>query len=288
MADDQKFVKVFGERNTGTRALIQMLAAQPNIRVQPKGEVGAINLPENSELRAKIDATHRGRWRKVYRNALRDREQALACPTKAWKHTLPIWDEAFEHKEAHVIFSVRNPYSWALSLFRRPYHQIGPATGRMLDFVTQPWLTVSRDNMPAILSTPMELWNGKVEAYGAFVRQANVPVRVLRFENFIADPEVEVRQVLTDFGMMAGSTRPITHSTKDPSKTLEEISAYYKREDWKASLTEKVVSTINASVDWSVAAQYGYYRLDPSDFPSRLTWKNSSHNHSLTMHSGSR
>jgi len=201
---------------------------------------------------------------------------------------LPIWDEAFERKQAHVIFCVRNPYSWALSLFRRPYHQIGPTTKRMLDFVTLPWLTVSRDNMPAILNSPMELWNGKIAAYGTFMQQADVPVRIIRFENFVAKPDLELRQVLSEFEIPFGDIRQISTSVKNPLNTLEDLSAYYKREDWKKSLTGDVVGAINESINWEVAAQHGYRRLDPKDFAPRSTWKSLSHSHNLTMHSGSR
>ena len=223
MADDYKFVKVFGERNTGTRALIRMLAAQKCVRMQAIGERGALNLPQNADLRAVIEETYKGKWRKIYRDALRDNEQAVACPTKAWKHTLPVWDPAFVEKRAHVAFCVRNPYSWALSLARRPYHQRGPRTSRVLDFVTQPWLTVSRDNMDAVLRSPMELWNGKVAAYGAFMRQAEVPTRLIRFENFVADPEAEVRQVLLDFAIGFENVHSVV-PTKNPVMTLEDNS----------------------------------------------------------------
>jgi hypothetical protein len=282
MADDYKFVKVFGERNTGTRALIRMLAAQKGVRMQAIGERGALNLPQNADLRAVIEETYNGKWRKVYRDALRDNEQAVACPTKAWKHALPIWDRAFVEKRAHVVFCVRNPYSWVLSLARRPYHQKGPKTTRVLDFVSQPWLTVSRDNMEAVLRSPMDLWNGKVAAYGGFMRQADVPTQLIRFENFVADPEAEVRQVLLDFGIGFENVRSVV-STKNSSMTLEDISAYYRREYWKKSLTAEVVAAINGSVDWELAAQYGYYRLNPAEFPLLgTTWRSWFRSRSLT------
>ena len=288
MADDQKFVKVFGERNTGTRAIIRMLAAQPEVRMQPVGETGALNLLENVELRARIDATYKGNWRKIYHDALRDNEQALACPTKAWKHARPVWADAYRQKHAHVIFCVRNPYSWALSLFRRPYHQKGPTSKRMRDFVVQPWLTVSRDNMPAVLSSPIELWTGKVAAYRMFMEQADIPAKVVRFESFVASPDVELRRILAELGVPFGDIHRVATSTKEPLRTLEEISEYYRREDWKKYLTNDVVRAINTSIDWELAAQYGYYQLDPKDFPSRFTLKNLSRSHNLTMHSGSR
>jgi len=286
--DDYKFVKVFGERNTGTRALIRMLGAQAGVRMQAVGERGAMNLPQNAELRAVIEATYKGRWRKIYRDALRDNEQAVACPTKAWKHALPVWDEVFVEKRAHVVFCVRNPYSWALSLARTPYHQKGPKTACVVDFVTQPWLTVSRDNMEAVLRSPMELWNGKVGAYGAFMRQGGVPTRVIRFEDFVSDPVAEVRQVLIGFEVPFDDVRAVA-STKSPTVTLGEISGYYQREDWKQSLTGDVVLAINEAIDWELAAQYGYYQLNPSDFPSRgITWRNWFRSRSLMLRSGSR
>ncbi len=288
MADNYKFVKVFGERNTGTRALIRMLAAQKGVRMQPLGERGALNLPQNAEFRAVIEETYKGKWRRVYRDALRDNEQAVACPTKAWKHALPVWDEAYGVKRAHVVFCVRNPYSWALSLARRPYHQKGPKTSSVLDFVTQPWLTVSRDNMAAVLRSPMELWNGKVTAYGAFMWAASVPARVIRFESFVADPEGEVREVLANFGIPFGDVQAVA-PTKNSAMTLEGLSAYYAREDWKKSLTAEVVAAINGSIDWELAAQYGYYRLDPQEFPSgEITWRSWFRSRSLMLHSGSR
>lgn len=288
IVDDYKFVKVFGERNTGTRALIRMLGAQAGVRMQAVGERGAMNLPQNAELRAVIEATYKGRWRKIYRDALRDNEQAVACPTKAWKHALPVWDEVFVEKRAHVVFCVRNPYSWALSLARTPYHQKGPKTACVVDFVTQPWLTVSRDNMEAVLRSPMELWNGKVGAYGAFMRQGGVPTRVIRFEDFVSDPVAEVRQVLIGFEVPFDDVRAVA-STKSPTVTLGEISGYYQREDWKQSLTGDVVLAINEAIDWELAAQYGYYQLNPSDFPSRgITWRNWFRSRSLMLRSGSR
>lgn len=288
VVDDYKFVKVFGERNTGTRALIRMLAAQRGVRMQAAGERGAMNLPQNADLRAVVEATYKGRWRKIYRDAVRDNEQAVACPTKAWKHALPVWDAAFVEKQAHVVFCVRNPYSWALSLARTPYHQKGPKTPRVVDFVTQPWLTVSRDNMEAVLRSPMELWNGKVGAYGAFMREGGVPTRLIRFEYFVSDPVAEVRQVLMGFGVAFEDVRTVV-PTKGPSKSLKDISAYYREESWKKSLTADVVSAINGLIDWELAARYGYYRLNPSDFPSRgTTWRSWFRSRSLTWRSGSR
>ena len=287
MMADYKFVKIFGERNTGTRALSRMLAGQPEVRMRPIGEAGAMNLPENADLRNLIDSTYQGKWRKVYRDALCDNEQVGACPTKAWKHTLPVWDDAFRTKRGHVIFCVRNPYSWLLSLEKRPYHQKGPRAKTLTDFVKQPWLTVSLDNMAPLLRSPMELWNAKLSAYLTFMREADIPTGTIRFESFVARPDVEVKRVLGNLDIPHDNIQRIGMSTKDSKIPLGEISKYYVKENWKRALTEELVVAINERTDWNLAAKFGYYQLDPSEFSSPITWKSLCHTHSWTLRSGS-
>ena len=287
MMADYKFVKIFGERNTGTRALSRMLSGQPEVRMRPIGEAGAMNLPENEDLRDVIDTTYQGKWRKVYRDALCDNEQVGVCPTKAWKHTLPVWDTAFSAKQGHVIFCVRNPYSWLLSLAKRPYHQKGPQAKTLTDFVKRPWLTVSRDNMAPLLRSPMELWNAKLSAYLTFMREADIPTGTIRFENFVARPAMEVKRVLANFEIPHDKVHPFGVSTKNSQIPLGEISRYYATESWKRALTEELVTEINERTDWDLAAKFGYYQLDPSEYLSRTTWKSLYHTHSWTLRSGS-
>ena len=277
MSVEQKFVKVFGERNTGTRATIRMLAAQPEVRMQAIGESGLRQQAGNADLSQKIEMTYIGKWRKIYRDALRDNEHAEACPTKAWKHSLPEWNEAFVQKQAHVIFCVRNPYSWALSLAKHPYHQQGPRTINTKTFLSQPWLTLARDNMLPLLRSPLELWNGKCAAYLEFVKRDLVPTHVIKFEEFVAAPESEVQRALLSFDVPFTEVRQLPFSTKSKNRTLREIAAFYREESWKDALTEEVVRIINRWIDWDVAAEFGYNQLNPKDFArgaKKITLKN--------------
>jgi len=287
---DQKFVKVFGERNTGTRALIKMLAAQPEIRLQPCGEVAPSNRPQNFLLREQIEMTYRGKWRKVYRDALFDTEHMTACPTQAWKHSLPVWDRAFKKKQARVIFCVRNPYSWILSLSKRPYHQRGPRTRSVSQLVSQPWLTLARDNMAPLLRSPMDLWNYKLSAYREFAKVSDVPFQFLKFEEFVSAPEVEVRRALGTFEVPSNQIRAIPNSTKTEKTSLNDIAKYYETEEWRGNLTAELVSRINDLVDWELAEHFGYTRIDPADFtvnPKTITSRNWSRNHNSKSRSGS-
>ena len=266
---DRKFVKVFGERNTGTRALIRMLGAQPDIRLRPCGEKGPKNQPHKRMLREQIEMTYRGKWRKIYRDALIDTEHFTACPTQGWKHSLPVWDSAFARLQAHVIFCVRNPYSWILSLSKRPYHQRGPRTHGVFDLVSQPWLTLARDNMAPLLRSPMDLWNEKLAAYRDFAAASDVPVRILKFEAFVVAPEIEVRRALGAFEISSNRIQAIPNSTKAKKRSLKDISRYYEAEEWRGGLTADLVRRINDLTDWEVAESFGYTRIDPTDFGAR-------------------
>lgn len=291
MPAKSKFVKVFGERNTGTRAMIRMLRSHPDIRTRADHRPDSNDHLSNSEFRSFIDRKYRGKWRKIYLDALLDNQKILECPTRAWKHTLPVWDEAYDRSGAHVIFCVRNPYSWAVSLSKKPYHQQGPRTNGLEAILAQPWLTLARENMPPLLRSPLELWNGKVQAYREFAKSAVVPTFFIRFEDFVSDPENTLRLALKSFDVEPSRIPAMQTSTKSKWRTLAEISEYYRSEVWKAALSSSSVEAINSAVNWELASEFGYRRLDPKDFAQsakKTTLKSSCRSHSSMLHSGSR
>lgn len=279
---ERHFVKVFGERNTGTRALLRMLGMQPEVSLRPVGARAVLNLAENRALRERIDLMFSGRVRRQYRDAVLDMEHMGECPTMAWKHAAPDWDAAFVAKRAHVVFSVRNPYSWVISLAKHPYHKHDRRLHGLEAFVETPWLTMRRDNLEAVLGSPLDLWNRKNAAYLAFMQAAEVPTVTMSFEGFVASPVTEVRRMLAQFAIPSGGVHALEVSTKD-SRSAAEISERYAREEWRGSLNAGLVRSINAKIDWEVAAAFGYKRLDPADFPTSKSWFRT---RSLTLHSG--
>jgi len=267
MTREQTFIRVLGERNTGTRALIQMMRAQPSVRLFPRGERGPADPPELANLAAQVDRI-KGPWQAIYMDALRDRAFAMACPTKLWKHARLEPDPAFAAKSAHLVFCVRDPYSWVISLARNPYHFRGTMPKTLAAFIAHPWMTLGRDNMAAVLASPLELWNGKNRAYRDFPRDI-VPVETLKFEDFIAAPEVAAARILEAFNVPHGPVERLKDSTKD-SRSLADIADYHAREGWVDWLTSGAVDAINAAIDWDVAAAFGYARRDPAEYPDCL------------------
>ena len=269
-------LKIFGERNTGTRAIIRMLRDSATNKLKTDLGPVAANTDHITVLRAQVDGFEKSTWRKIYRDALLDMEVELGGPTKTWKHALPIWDEEFVRRQVHIVFSVRDPYSWFLALARRPYHRRGIQARSLEEFATHPWMTVGRDNMDRVVPSPISLWNGKVAAYAPFRQQADaagLKTAMVRFEDFVVHSDVVIAEVLDAFGEPYDDVKRIEVSTKEDTRPLSDISAYYRDEQWKSWLTRDLVASLNDLIDWDVAQPHGYTQLDPNEFPEKLSLK---------------
>lgn len=263
------FVKVFGERNTGTRALLQMLRRSGEVSLRMAGAGSVAEQRRRAELEARISEQFTGAWRKLYMDALRDNLRHRTDPLVTWKHAAPEWHQSFAEERANVIFMVRNPYSWALSMVRRPYHIAGRRPAGLEELLTRPWLTQRRDNTGILLPDVMALWHAKLDAYRRFAVQAKVHgvnTSVLNFEDFVADPVASATAALRNCGIASENLRLARRNTKDSEQRLSEIQAYYAREGWRADLTHASVAMINARMDWDLAGEFGYRRLPPEDF----------------------
>ena len=268
----RKQIKVFGERNTGSRAVIRMIDGSSNLRGAGHPGVSREVLQPFRDRMASFDEMDAGPWKRVYKEAARDSFEELLGPVGAWKHTAPLFSKEFVHHDVSVLFLVRNPYSWALSLYRQPYHIIGPRRTDLLSFLKEPWLTLGRDRVERILSSPLDLWTLKLAAYRRFERHAEaagVPYATLRFEDFVADPAGALTTSLQGLADGVIDINVLETPTKPKGMDAKTRQDYYAREAWKADLTGPSVALINAHIDWALAESYGYARRDPDDFPSK-------------------
>ena len=266
-------IKLFGERNTATRAVKQMLRATDGVTLVNSKRPDELGNVEWANLVASINLYIQDDWRKVYMDALRDNVSHYNAPLAMWKHAAPNWDDAFVDQNVCTIFCVRNPYSWALSMACKPYHMKARRTGDFLTFIKRPWLTERRDNTGIILRSVMDLWNEKLRAYAEFSDQAELSggkTSYVRFEDFVENPASTLANTLADFGV-ATAPKPIPKSTKNHGKPLSELQSFYANEQWRNRLTAPAVNAINDLLDWPLVDQFCYQRLDAHDFPQRLT-----------------
>jgi hypothetical protein len=266
-------IKLFGERNTATRAVKQMLRATHGVTLFNSKRPDDLGNVEWAKLVASINLYISKDWRKVYMEALRDNVAHHNAPLAMWKHAAPRWDDAFVHEDVSTILCVRNPYSWALSMARKPYHMKGARTGDFLTFLKRPWLTERRDNSGIVLRSVMDLWNTKLRAYADFADHAELAggaYAYLRFEDFVADPVRALRGTLQTFGKSVDAN-PIPISTKPNGMALSDLQTYYANESWKSRLTAPTVQAINDVLDWPLVDQFCYERLNARDFPDKLS-----------------
>jgi hypothetical protein len=265
-------IKLFGERNTATRAVKQMLRATDGVTLVNSKRPDELGNVEWANLVASINLYIQDDWRKVYMDALRDNVSHHNAPMAMWKHAAPHWDDVFADKSVCTIFCVRNPYSWALSMACKPYHMKARRTDDFLTFIKRPWLTERRDNTGIILRSVMDLWNNKLRAYAEFADQAELSggkTAYVRFEDFVADPATTLAKALAGFGATT-TPKPIPESTKNHGKPLSELQKYYANEQWRNRLAAPTVRAINELLDWPLVDQFCYERLDTHDFPEKL------------------
>ncbi len=251
-------IKVFGERNTGTRAVISMLQAAEGVRaVSPRAP-----MPDLDRMFALVEQHLHGFRRMLYRDALYDLQDGRQGGVSAWKHAAPVIDSSYAEMGVSVLFLVRDPYSWIASLYRKSYHGRAPKFDRLEDFVAFPWITLARDNVGPLLESPVLLWNAKLRAYHDFAEAAPVPSTVLKFEDFVLEPVPALGQALAELGIREEGLEEIAAPTKKKGQDRAARQDYYRKERWKREISPEAAEMIARLVDWDLAAKFGYRQRD--------------------------
>ena len=262
-----RLIKVFGERNTGTRAVLGMIDGTPGIQGVAHEVMEDAGLEPYEDMIRLVERQYKGPWKRVYREAIKDVRTETLGPIGTWKHAAPVYDSAYRAARVSVLFVIRNPYSWIASLYRRPYHNMGRQADSLPEFVSFPWRTVGRDNVERILPSPVCLWPLKVRAYRTFEAAAArdaVACAWLSFEDFVQYPVRSLSDALAKLNLPCKGLAAMSRPTKPRGRSAEERRRYYAREGWRAELCARSVAAINQRIDWTLAAEHGYARLDPA------------------------
>lgn len=242
-------VKIYGERNTGTNYLVKLVRSNLDVDLLPgvvprlvhKYFLG-IELPKD-----------------VYFGLTYGRNLG-------WKHALvadPTCIRAMDVYGDDLVFLTltKNPYSWLLSLYRRPYHVRGPQR-TFEEFLTARWRPVGRERLNGRSPNAMDLWNLKNASYLRL--DGEVACQNLRYENLLADPQTVISQIASRHGLewAAAAFRNVNESTKEESKDFSFYADYYLKEEWRKKLSGRSIEVINRGIDWTIAESFGYSRID--------------------------
>ena len=241
-------LKIYGERNSGTTYLRQLLAAN----------VQATLLP--------------GTAPRIWRRLARGQEWPIdlyfhltAAKNLGWKHQLvlpPTRGRSAHYARPGVKFIVitKNPYAWLLSLFRHPYHYQGQRSN-FETFLQQPWATVRRENHPQPFANPIAMWNAKHEAYLRLLRQQEGVL--LRYEALLADPEAQLTHLTKTLQLTCHPYFiPVQNDAKGESvRKFSDYQIYYLEQHWRQELDARHIDLINRTLNQNLVTSMGYELL---------------------------
>ncbi|MBN1998449.1 hypothetical protein JW935_12900 [candidate division KSB1 bacterium] len=237
-------LKIFGERNTGTNYLHKLVELNLSVFVL-SGTVPR---------------------RLCFTESMRDMYIRLTRHNNlGWKHGMPLSHTLLEKYGRRItrgklvfLTLTKNPYSWLLSLYKRPYNS-RKKYGSLQDFIRKPWLPVKRDNYPGVFINPVDMWNKKNSAYLNLKKY--FPCANLRYEDLLKHPSQAIRRVAEEFQLPMQEFRNVTESTKENHKNFSYYRDYYLTEKWREKLDRRSINLINQYLDNRLMQLFDYRKL---------------------------
>jgi hypothetical protein len=250
-------LKIYGERNTGTNYLAKLIRENLDVIQLP----GVPPRPANLLIRKFPKLPIHEPYQDYY-------FQRTFAKNLGWKHAL-VWSVAELKKlkicENNICFITisKNPYSWLLSLYKRPYHyyQSWEAKPDFETFLTSPSPTVRRENAPDIFSSPIDLWNQKNASY--IQLKSGFPTLNLKYEDLILSPEETIELISQEFSLNAKlpDFKNREKSTKEKDKDFSFYREYYLEEKWREKISQNAIMLISEGLDDNVMQYFGYEKL---------------------------
>jgi hypothetical protein len=247
-----KYVKIYGERNTNTNYLGEIIRLNLDVAVIP-----GVVPKRMRKMQARLPA--KNRMRDLY-------FQLTFSRNLGWKHSRVKSAEELQRYAlvrsgaVGFITITKNPYSWLQSFFKRPYHQgYEPKHARpeFDAFLELPCSTVGRENLEGGPYNPVQLWNVKNQAY---LQLSELNAINLTAEQILENPPGVIAEISRTFGLGYRSDTFINfdESTKYESKDSNYYRDYYTNERWKDSLSASSIEIINRQLDPALMERFGY------------------------------
>lgn len=236
-------IKIFGERNTGTKFLERLI----------HHNLDTITLPG---VVPKFITSTFGRRNEIVRDLY---FKLTYHRNLGWKHAMaPSAAGLCNIDISNILFVTitKNPYSWLLSLYRSPYHSKEKVSS-FESFLVTPWKTVGRENHVGAFKNPIEMWNVKNSSYQKLACFASS--LLIRYEDLLQEPRAFINDLAIDFGIPKRGCVNIDESGIDgESERFAYYKKYYLEEQWMAKLNTDLIDTINSHLDSNLMTSLGY------------------------------
>ena len=206
-------IKIYGERNTGTRFLRTLCQRNFHAEVLPqdffreRAQVLKFCAGFQSELA--VYGRHRNLIRAILVNRLFDLEHERRMREMlGWKHMRPpvalLKAEPALAAATLFLVTVKHPVFWALSFQRHPYHDfLRPRRMEFSDFLRRIFIPMWRDNLDAAYCPSIvDMYASKVDGYRELAR-LGVAFELVRYEDLVRDVPGTVRAIAERHGLRA-------------------------------------------------------------------------------------
>lgn len=159
-------------------------------------------------------------------------------------------------KEVLFICVVKNPYSWLLSMHRKPFKHENLQKLKFSEFIRTSF---------GDYENPVQLWNKKNRSYLEF-DQAVDKYQLLHYEDLLAMPQHTLEQMSKKFtiskkmGAFKSMERRIDHHGKVRSGMFHK--SYYLKERWRSEYRQEDVVFINEQLDHDLVQKLNYQFLN--------------------------
>ncbi|MDH7448055.1 hypothetical protein [Aquimarina sp. 2201CG14-23] len=244
-----KAIKIYGERNSGTNYLEQLIDQNLQVKIlKYRPNKLSTSLLRTIKYDFVIDIL-----------STMDKKNSLG-----WKHGCPRVKEINEFKKHPLVIVTitKNPYSFLLSLHKKPYHFRGKKDPVFHNFIEQDWFLRNRDFCKGrYLESPIELWNVKNKSYIHLSEKTFQIVINITYEQLIKNPEAIIDLIAKKGGIQVKKEegfQNIVDSTKKSSLTFDDYKNYYLKKEWRKNLNNQAIGTINEKIDRSIIEYFKY------------------------------
>lgn len=257
-----KIVKIYGERNTGTNYLQQLIKLNFDVLLL-QGVVPIYVDMVSYFIRWIFPALCK---RHHLNERIKDDYFKLTFSKNlGWKHTL-ISSDLIDNltKYPNTVFFItltKNPYSWLLSFYNRPYYSQRKFED-FEQFLVKPWEAVGRENSLKDFINPIEMWNLKNKSY--IKLNEKFPTENIRYEDLLANPEniIESLSEHLNIPKKHETVKNVKQSTKEKKKDFYYYRNYYLKEVWRKKLSSKATTIINNYLDENVLKYFDYIKIE--------------------------
>lgn len=257
-----EYVKVFGERNTGTNFLNQLLKENTTLKVLEHGE-NKRHKERALEIYKKHKITEKLAQKIILERLIDNERENEFSHNFGWKHSAPSLQKIKAQKiyeKTLFICLIRNPWRFLTSLHHRPYNLIPVPGPNFSDFIRSPFLTNSRDGLSDnFIKSPVELWNKKVGSYQALQNKTNGNVITTYYEEIIINLSEFMYSLSQHCEIKSGKIVVPHKSTKGDNKNFEEYRAEAISYDPLKFMSKDDALYIHQKLDTSVIKETPYF-----------------------------